>query len=322
MYTLKPFIMKILRNLAAVVALFSFAVVASAQSYTDLSQAHENYDAIMFLSDRGVVQGYPDGSFKPEQPVNRVEAIKMIFGAVPVEDPEVIFYGDFFDIDQEAWYGEYFRKAFSLGIVEGYQDGYFRPAQTVNLVENLKILFESAGETLPTNVNTDPYADAMTGQWYTSYVQLAKNMNLLDADSQNNIYPAQGMSRGTLAETIYRYLIVTENDMESFDPEEVPEKKNEQTSNGYILTVNIDDSAYGPSNLLFPQGSTVRFSNNDDIDHTVTDDGGAFDSGIIAPGEEFLYTFDDLGVYDYSCTLHPAMTGKITVKPANEVPTI
>ena len=322
MYTLNLFNMKILRNLAVLATLFSFALTASAQSYTDLGEAHKNYDAIMFLSDRGVVEGYPDGSFKPEQAVNRVEAIKMIFGAIEVEDPQELIYGDFPDIDQNAWYIDYFRKAFSLGIVEGYDDGFFRPAQTVNLVENLKILFETAGETLPTNITTKPYADAMTGQWYTPYVQLAKNMNLLDADSQNNIYPAQGMSRGSLAETIYRYLMVTENDMESFDPEEVPKENEQPTPSGYILTVHIADFEYGPSNLLVPQGSTVRFINEDDVDHTVTDDGGAFDSGTIEPGEEFLYTFDDLGLFNYSCTLHPAMIGKITVKPANEVPTI
>ena len=251
--------------------------------------------------------------------MNRVEAIKMIFGAIPVEDPQELIYGDFPDIDQNAWYIDYFRKAFSLGIVEGYDDGYFRPAQTVNLVENLKILFETAGEQLPTNITTNPYADALMGQWYTGYVQLAKNMNLLTPDNQNKVHPAQGMSRGTLAETIYRYLIVTENGMESFDPEKIP---SEELPASYILTVNITDFAFGPNSLLVPQGSTVRFINNDSVDHTATDDGGAFDSGNIPPGEKFLYTFNDLGEFDYTCTLHPTMTGKITVKPANEVPTI
>ena len=49
--------MKILRNLAAAALLFSFVVVASAQSYIDLPKTHKNYDAIVILSDRGVVQG-------------------------------------------------------------------------------------------------------------------------------------------------------------------------------------------------------------------------------------------------------------------------
>src|SRR5690606_29793609 len=137
--------------------------------------------------------------FKPEQVVNRVEAIKMIFAALPIADPKEIVYTDFPDIDHSAWYIDYLRKAFSLGIVEGYEDGYFRPAQTVNLVENLKILFESAETRLPENITESPYNDAQAGQWYTPYVQLAKGLNLIDADNQNNIYPAQGMSRGALA---------------------------------------------------------------------------------------------------------------------------
>lgn len=308
------------RNILISLALSAFMLTsAQAANFTDLPANHQNYDAVMFLTDRGVIEGYPDGTFKPEQVVNRVEAIKMIFAALPVQDPEVLIYGDFPDIDQSAWYSDSFRKAFSLGIVEGYEDGYFRPAQTVNLVENLKILFESAETKLPENITENPYNDAQAGQWYTPYVQLAKDLNLIDADNQNNIYPAQAMSRGALAETIYRYVMVIENNLETFDPEQ---PKPEQQPKNITLTVRIEDLSFIKEELTVPQGATVKWINNDSVDHTVTADNGSFDSGTIAPGETFTRSFDELGEYTYTCATHPAMTGKLIVKPANQVPTI
>jgi plastocyanin len=57
----------------------------------------------------------------------------------------------------------------------------------------------------------------------------------------------------------------------------------------------------------------VTWSNEDSVGHTVTANGGAFGSGTIAPGTSFTRTFATAGTFAYHCSIHPSMTGTITV---------
>ncbi len=81
--------------------------------------------------------------------------------------------------------------------------------------------------------------------------------------------------------------------------------------------VSIHNFAFNPSSLAVPQGTTVTWTNNDDTDHTVTSTSGpaSFDSGIIAPGGTFSFTFTQPGTYGYMCTIH-GFTGIIRVTAA------
>ena len=76
-------------------------------------------------------------------------------------------------------------------------------------------------------------------------------------------------------------------------------------------------NAYDPNNLTFSLASkqTVKWRNDDGTTHTVTADAGAFNSGNMADGETFSFTFTTAGVYPYHCTNHPTMVGTITVNP-------
>ena len=74
--------------------------------------------------------------------------------------------------------------------------------------------------------------------------------------------------------------------------------------------------SYGPDSVTVVIGvnNTVEWTNNDTATHTVTANGGSFDSGPISPGATFTYEFLTPGVYEYHCTYHPWMTGTVTVK--------
>lgn len=76
-------------------------------------------------------------------------------------------------------------------------------------------------------------------------------------------------------------------------------------------------NAYDPNNLTFSLAAkqSVKWGNNDGTTHTVTANGGAFDSGNIADGGTFTFTFTTVGTYPYHCTIHPTMVGTITVNP-------
>ena len=81
--------------------------------------------------------------------------------------------------------------------------------------------------------------------------------------------------------------------------------------------MDIPSISFDPEELTVPAGTTVTWTNSDDLPHTVTKDGGPgadFDSGDIEPGGEFEQTFDEPGTVDYICTIHPGQAGSITVE--------
>jgi plastocyanin len=83
-------------------------------------------------------------------------------------------------------------------------------------------------------------------------------------------------------------------------------------------TVAVTDTGFEPANLTVHQGTTVVWAFGGKLPHTVTADDGSFDSGVLDPGATFTFTFDELGEFGYTCVLHPAMIGTITVVPADE----
>lgn len=70
---------------------------------------------------------------------------------------------------------------------------------------------------------------------------------------------------------------------------------------------------YLPDAIQVPVGTTVTWTNSDSIIHTVTDVGGAFDSGLMQPNGIWSHTFNTKGQYQYFCTLHPWMKGEVIV---------
>jgi plastocyanin len=81
----------------------------------------------------------------------------------------------------------------------------------------------------------------------------------------------------------------------------------------------IEDDYFEPTDAVVDPGTTLMWINRGQEQHTVTSDDGQFDSGVLEPGDTFLTTVEGSGTLTYHCTLHPEMTGSITVgTPAAE----
>jgi plastocyanin/uncharacterized protein YegJ (DUF2314 family) len=78
--------------------------------------------------------------------------------------------------------------------------------------------------------------------------------------------------------------------------------------------ISIEDFKYTPGTLTIPVGSTITFTNNDDVEHTVTAKDGSFDSGLFGKGEIKKITFSKAGEYTIYCKPHTFMTAKIIVE--------
>lgn len=93
-------------------------------------------------------------------------------------------------------------------------------------------------------------------------------------------------------------------------------QNNNQTSNTPQAAnqVSIANMSFSPASITVKKGSTVTWTNNDSIAHTVTaDSGNTFDSGTLDPGKTFTHTFNDTGSFAYHCNIHPEMHGTVTV---------
>ena len=78
--------------------------------------------------------------------------------------------------------------------------------------------------------------------------------------------------------------------------------------------VKIDNFSFGPGTLTVPAGTTVTWTNRDDIPHTVVSTDGVFKSKVLDTDEKFSFTFSKPGTYPYFCSIHPKMTGKVIVQ--------
>ncbi|HEY9722047.1 MAG TPA: plastocyanin/azurin family copper-binding protein [Oscillatoriaceae cyanobacterium] len=78
--------------------------------------------------------------------------------------------------------------------------------------------------------------------------------------------------------------------------------------------VTINQFLFNPNELTVPVGTTVVWTNYDTVRHSVTSDGGMWDSGLLSTGQTFRYTFNRAGDYAYHCTPHPFMRGVIHVR--------
>jgi plastocyanin len=80
------------------------------------------------------------------------------------------------------------------------------------------------------------------------------------------------------------------------------------------MEVKIDNFTFGPADLTVMAGTTITWTNRDDIPHTVVSTDKAFKSKVLDTDEQFSSTFRTAGTYSYFCSIHPKMTGRIVVQ--------
>jgi plastocyanin len=80
------------------------------------------------------------------------------------------------------------------------------------------------------------------------------------------------------------------------------------------VEVKIDNFSFSPTEITVAAGTTIMWTNHDDIPHTVVSTEKVFKSKVLDTDEKFSYTFSKPGTYPYFCSVHPHMTGTVVVK--------
>jgi len=165
-----------------------FRIVSSEIYFSDLPSDYWAREEILALSHVGVINGYPDGTFRPENPVTRAEFAKMALltlGFSP-ENPEN---PAFPDVPKTEWYYQYVEGAVKHGLVKGYPDGNFKPEESITIAEVLTVIVRSQNWALQNPPGPPPYIslhdrdDSMRpinpSDWYYQYVGAAAQNGLL-----------------------------------------------------------------------------------------------------------------------------------------------
>lgn len=176
-------------------------------TFPDVSTDHLYSRAIYALQKANIVQGNPDGTFRPDNSITRVESLKLILeglGADLVTDIALSFP----DTDATQWYSPYVATAARSKIVQGYPDGTFRPADPVNRIEFVKMLVLGMGVDADPVVLEDPFLDANKLEWYAPYAQFILEKNL--SPWIDYLDPSNPMTRAEVAEMIYRVRVILE----------------------------------------------------------------------------------------------------------------
>ncbi|MBQ6684547.1 MAG: S-layer homology domain-containing protein, partial [Firmicutes bacterium] len=125
-------------------------------------------EAVSVLIELGVVEGYKDGSYKPERTVTRAEMATLIIKALGLND-YAVGKSDFADMAGH-WADPYVAYATSLGFIAGYTDGSFRPDETVSYDQAITMVVQALGYK----------GEYLTGGYPGAFVTQAKTLGLLD----------------------------------------------------------------------------------------------------------------------------------------------
>ncbi len=139
--------------LALTMVFTMFAGAKGNTTYTDTEQFRTEVgeEAAGVLSSLGVINGFPDGTYRPASSVTRAELAKMIYVIKNGSDEDIPFYGDvdmsgiFYDVYKGHWASKYINYAYLNGIIAGYGNNTFKPDQPVTATEAAKMILVALG---------------------------------------------------------------------------------------------------------------------------------------------------------------------------------
>lgn len=180
--------------LAVVMTLAMIVPVSAAVSFPDV-KGHWAQSYIEKWTDKGVINGYPDGTFRPDQQITRAEVTKIL--ALAYEMDTDVEKTNFTDVSSEAWYYIYAQACAANKVVNGYPDGSFRPDNAITRSEAVKMVCLSAGLTeKDSGIETVGFVDVdKVPQWSVGYWNALYHAGVIDGYPDATLRPVQNITR-------------------------------------------------------------------------------------------------------------------------------
>lgn len=170
--------------------------------FTDLDEGHSAYASVMNLYARGIISGYPDGSFKGDDPVTRTEFAKMLMTTAAYAKDQGLK-STFTDVDGDFWGKDYIMTLANKGIIKGKGEGQFDPQGAIKVGEVLAVItrtFDTYG--------TESYQGTLASHWSNdAYLKAVKEGIVLEEDDFYKDYkPEEKATRIQCAKMLSRVL--------------------------------------------------------------------------------------------------------------------
>lgn len=176
-------------------------------NFSDVNAMDADCEAIKYVKDLGAMTGNPDGTFAPDDILQRDQVAKIVLETFNLFDKQkdyCLSTAAFPDVMESEWSYQYICQGKLLKIITGYASGadkgFYRPARTVNRVEFLALLLRNLDETMPADTSTS-YSDVEAGTWYSGYAKYSKDNSLFTGAK---LEPTNFVSRREVAEIIYK----------------------------------------------------------------------------------------------------------------------
>ena len=189
---------------------------SSGASFSDIPKNHFAYDAIIYLSDRNILAGYSDGTYKPDRKVNRAEALKIIASAfIPKTQNVQVKSTSFTDIPDNVWYLPAIMWGLEKHVIDGPPTNKtFNPTRAVTKSEFLKMLLIGNGINLKDfNDITLPLSSDVTDTsvWFYPSMRYAVATATTTLTDSGLYGPNRELTRGDVALILYRFTLYRSN---------------------------------------------------------------------------------------------------------------
>jgi hypothetical protein len=172
--------------------------------FSDVLPSHYFYQAVQWLVCRGVVSGYPDNTFRPNDTSTRAQIVKMVAlgEGWPLYVPAR---PTFTDSNPGDWHFPYIETAVARGVVSGYADGTFRPNSPVTRGQLCKMIVLARGWP-PGDPRYPSFTDVPWGSPFYGYVEAARERLVVSGYLDGTFRPGNPATRGQLARMLYTAL--------------------------------------------------------------------------------------------------------------------
>lgn len=187
------------------------AIMKTAITFPDIA-GHWGQSYIEYLASKNIVNGYEDGTFRPDRPITRAEFITLLVNALPLDS--LSFYPSFSDVHEGEWYFEDILLGAQHRLIEGYEDGRFKPNELVSREEMAVVLERLMRQQLGMNMSiTDEEVDALLGRfedagevsgWAKQAVAINIKMDAMSGLSDRHLAPQAKGTRAQIATLLYK----------------------------------------------------------------------------------------------------------------------
>lgn len=186
--------------------LLIFIMPVTASEFFDLPESHSAYVAVMQLQKLEVVNGFPDGSFQPEEPVTRAEFAKMISDfAWDIPAGEVM---EFSDVTKEDWFYDTVTQAAAKKIILGNENGEFLPDSFIKKEDAALIIYRVLTEKGETYKAHRFFTDRTDVSDYARHaVEALGSVDIIFSNESGNFLPKSFLNRGEAARFLYNAFV-------------------------------------------------------------------------------------------------------------------